>query len=78
MCANLELLHQILPDRPHPRPLAVYIHRHRKGQRGQLDAANGEEDLFGSVRLEPFGEEEREDEAVEDVYLMLLRMSTYA
>ena len=64
---ELKPLHQVLPDRPHPRPLAVNIHRNSEQETRHLDASDGKEDLLRPVGLEPICEEEREDEAVEDV-----------
>lgn len=63
----LKLLHQILPDGPHSRPLTIYIHGDRKKHATELNAANSQKSLFAAARLEPVGEEEGEDEAVEDV-----------
>ena len=64
---DLKPLHQVLPDRPHPRPLAVNIHWDSEQETRHLDAPDSKEDLPRPVGLEPVREEEREDEAVEDV-----------
>lgn len=38
---KLELLHQPLPNRPHPRSFAVDVHRNGEQQKTQLDASQG-------------------------------------
>lgn len=67
LCTSLEFLHQILPDRPHPRPFAVNVHWDGRQQAGQLDASNSNERVFCPVSSKPAIEEEGEDEAVKDV-----------
>ena len=64
---DLKPLHQVPPDRPHPRPLAINVHRDSEQETRHLDASDGKEDLPRPVGLEPVREEQREDEAVEDV-----------
>ena len=64
---RLKLLHQIHPNSPHARPLPKDIHGDTESKQGQLDAAEGEEDLPAAVGLKPGGEEKAEDEAMEDV-----------
>jgi hypothetical protein len=65
-----ELLHQVLPHGPHARPLPENVHGNRKHQTAQLDAAKSKENLLRAVGFEPAIEEEREDEPVENVWLM--------
>ena len=64
---NLELLHQILSDSPHPRPLAVDVHWDGRKQTSDLDPSNGDKDVLRAVGLKPLVEEEGEDEAVENI-----------
>jgi hypothetical protein len=63
----LKFLHQVFPHRPHPRSLAVHVHRDGEEQTAHLKTANGDENFLAAVGFEPLGEEEGEDEAVEDV-----------
>ena len=63
-----EPLYHVPARGPHTRALAVYVHGDGGEQTGDLDAADGEEDVLGAGGLEPVGEEEGEDEAVEDVW----------
>ena len=65
---RLELLHHILPHRPHTSPLPVYVHGYRGEQARNLYASHRQEHFLRAVGLEPTGEEEGEDEAVENVY----------
>jgi hypothetical protein len=67
LVTTLKSLHQILPHGPHPRPLSVKIHRDSEQQAKHLYTSNGNENDLTSIRLEPGREEEREDEAMEDI-----------
>ena len=69
-CADIilsELLHQVPPHSPHACPLAIYVHRDRSQQTGNLDAPNGQKHILRAIRLQPVVEEEREHQAVEYV-----------
>jgi len=54
----LKGLHEVAPDRPHACPLAINIHGNAKQQTAHLDGANGDENAFATVGLEPVREEE--------------------
>lgn len=55
---NSELLHQVSPDGPHTSPLAVNVHRYRRQQARDLDAADGHKDILAPIRVEPAVEEQ--------------------
>lgn len=74
---NSELLHEVLAVCPHPRSLAVNVHRDGREEESKLDASDGEEDLLRTIILEPVVEEEREDESVEDVLGEIQRHETF-
>lgn len=63
----LELLHQVLPNRPHPCPLPVYVHRNRAEQTEDLYAPDDHERVFAPFGVQPFVEEQAKDQSVEDV-----------
>lgn len=65
---KLELLHQPFPNRPHARSFAIDVHRNGEQQKAQLDASQGEEHGARAVGFHPINGEEREHQAVEDVY----------
>lgn len=48
---NLKLLHEVLPYGPHSRPFAVNVHWYGSRQTSQLDASDGQKDVFGAVGL---------------------------
>ena len=54
----LKGLHQVTPNRPHACSLAVNVHGNAKQQTAHLDGANGDENAFAAVGLEPVREEE--------------------
>lgn len=56
-----ELLHQVLPHRPHAGSLAVNVHGDGEEEEGELDAAEGEKHRLGPIGVEPFVEEKGED-----------------
>jgi hypothetical protein len=62
-----KLLHQVLSDSPHPRPLSVNVHWDAKKKKAHLNATNAQKNLFRSVGFKPAGEEERKDKAVKNI-----------
>jgi hypothetical protein len=63
----LELLHEVLPDRPHARTLAVNVHGNRKQHATELYTADSDESILGTAGRKPVGEEQRENESVKNV-----------
>jgi hypothetical protein len=52
-----ELLHQVLPDRPHPRSFAIDIHGYREEHASELNAANSKKRLLRTASFQPVGKE---------------------
>jgi hypothetical protein len=62
-----EPLHQVAPYGPHPGSFSVYVHGNREQHARKLDAADSEKRVLGATGFQPVWEEQREDEAVQDV-----------
>lgn len=63
----LKSLHQFLAHSPHASPLAENIHRNRKEQQSELNDAKSYKDRSCSIILHPVDNEQREDQAVENI-----------
>ncbi len=61
-------LHEVLSHSPHACPFPVNIHGDCGGKACELDTANREKRFLCSIVVKPGVEEERENEAVEDIY----------
>jgi hypothetical protein len=66
-CHHSKLLHQTLPYRPHPSPLAVHVHRYREQQTSKLNTPECEEYCPGAIHFEPVDNEQRKNQAVKYV-----------
>ncbi|KAL8865477.1 MAG: hypothetical protein Q9174_006865, partial [Haloplaca sp. 1 TL-2023] len=64
---NSKFLHEVLPIGPHPGSLAIDVHWNGSQQAGELNTSDSLEHSLRPRRLEPVVEEQREDQAVEDV-----------
>jgi hypothetical protein len=74
---NSELLHQILPNCPHPCPLPIYIHWYREKHTSKLNTAKCKKGFLGSARLQPMWEEQREYKTVQNVCLYVRNAERY-
>lgn len=59
-----KLLHQILPHRPHPAPLAPNIHGNRREQTSQLDPTDAIENKLAAILLQPAIEKQTPDQTM--------------
>ena len=65
--AILKLLHQVLPDSPHPSSLPEDVHGNREGHENQLNDTKPNEHGLGARVLEPVREEQTEHQTVKDI-----------
>lgn len=65
--AKLDLLHVMLTHSPHTSTFTKDVHGDGREQTSQLNAPNGDEGTFRSLRRKPFVEEQRKDQAMEDI-----------